>query len=97
MGSQFSQICWEIMGLLKNWGKYWCQDRSSPLKGFLSIIGRCVITYQLGTPAVVVVYLLTPCALLDVLEVRYLSPLSNTRQQSWVKLLSAETLARVAS
>ena len=50
------------------------------------------------TPAVVVVvYLLTSCALLDVLEVRYLSPLSNTRQQSWVKLLSAETLASVAS
>ena len=30
------------------------------------------------TPAVVVVYLLTSCALLDVLEVRYLSPLANT-------------------
>ena len=34
-------------GLLENWGKYWCQDRSSPLKRFLSITGRCVITYQL--------------------------------------------------
>ena len=34
-------------GLLENWGKYRCRDCSSPLKGFLSITGRCVITYQL--------------------------------------------------